>query len=170
MSTRHLVETCVRLMEAKLKTDIPTALTDIRINRNDNFVTLEPPRDYFIYPKAMGYRTPCVFIIADNIDFQKRTSGANHINANCRVNITVMVEDKDAERLMIKSYRYQAALHQVLDQTQFLSADGKAKFTSVIQSATFSPLYSNATNPNDAQAVFRREIGLEVDCYLYEQL
>lgn len=170
MSTRHLVETCVRGIEQKLKADLPAALTDIRTNRADNFVTLEPPRDYFVYPKAMGYRTPVVFIIGDRIDFQKRSTGANHINANVRVNVTVLVEDKDAERLMVKSYRYQAAIHEVLDQYQYLSADNQSKFTAVIQGALFSPMYSNTENPTEPQAVFRREIALEIDCYLYENL
>lgn len=170
MATRHLVETCVRMIEGALKTDMASALSDIRINRADNFVTLEAPRDYFIYPRAMGYRTPAVFIIGDSVNFQKRESGANHINANVRVNVTILVEDKDAERIMIKSYRYQAAAHQVLDQKQFLSGDNEAKMTCVIQSATFSPLYSNTEDSKAPGAVFRREIALELDCYLFEQL
>lgn len=170
MSTRHLTETCVRAIESVLKANLAAALNDIRINRGDNFVTMEPPRDYFVYPRAMGYRAPAVFIIGDRIDFQKREKGANHVNANCRVNVTCLVEDKDAERIMIKSYRYQAAIHEVLDQSQFLSSDNEAKITFVIQSATFSPLYSNTETANDPQAVYRREIGLEIDCYIYEQL
>jgi hypothetical protein len=170
MSTRHLVEICVRGIQAQLEANLPAALNDIRTNRNDNFVTMEPPRDYFVYPKAMGYRTPAVFIIGDRIDFQKRATAANHINANCRVNITVLVEDKDSERIMIKSYRYQAAIHEVLDQTQFSSSDNKSKVTLVIQGASFSPLYTNAGNTGDPQTVFRREIALEVDCYIFEQL
>ena len=167
---RHLVESCVREIQAALKSGIPAALTDIRINRADNLVTLEPPRDYFVYPKAMGYRTPCVFIIGDSINFQKREAGSNFVNANVRINVTVLVEDKDAERIMMKSYRYQAAIHQVLDQTQFDTADGKCRFTAVIQGASFSPLYSNTEDSSSSQAIFRREIALEVDCYLYEQL
>lgn len=170
MSTRHLVETVVKGIEDLLKSNLPTALTDIRINRNDAFVTLEPPRDYFIYPKAQGYRTPCVFIIGDRIEFQKIQKAANHINASVRVNLTCLVEDKDAERLMIKSYRYQAAIHEVLDQIQFMSTDGKAKTTVIIESAIFSPLYSNAGEVGNPQAVFRREIGLELNCQLFEQL
>ncbi len=170
MSTRHLVETVVRGIQHLLETDLPSALADIRVNRGDSFVTLEPPRDYFVYPKAQGYRTPCVFIIGDRIDFQKVQKQANHINASVRINLTCLVEDKDAERLMIKSYRYQAALSEVLDQVQFMSADGLAKTTVIVQSAMFSPLYSNAANVADPQAVFRREIGLELDCQLFEQL
>jgi hypothetical protein len=111
-----------------------------------------------------------VFIIGDRIDFQKVQKQANHINASVRINLTCLVEDKDAERLMIKSYRYQAALSEVLDQVQFMSTDGLAKTTVIVQSAMFSPLYSNAANVADPQAVFRREIGLELDCQLFEQL
>ena len=170
MATRHLVETVVDLIEEKLKAELPAALADIRINRNDNFVTMEAPRDYFIYPRAMAYRTPAVFLIGDRIDFQKREKGANHINCNIRVNITVVIEDKDAERLTTKAYRYQAALHQVLDQTQLTTVDEKQKTVVVISTATFSPLYSNMDDPTAVNAVFRKEVGLELECFSWEQL
>lgn len=170
MATRHLVETVVDLIETKLKADLPAALTDIRVNRGDNLVTTEPPRDYFIYPRALAYRTPAVFIIGDRIDFQKREKGANHINANIRVNITTVIEDKDAERITIKAYRYQAAIHQVLDQVQLTTADNLQKVVVVISTATFSPLYSNMDDPAAPNAVFRKEIGLELECFAFEQL
>lgn len=166
---RHLVETTVDLIISHVKTNIAAALTDIRTNRADNFVTMEPPRDYFIYPKAKGYRTPAVFVIGDRIDFLKERRGANHINAAVRINLTVLIEDKDAERITTKAYRYQAALHQILDQVQLIPADNKAKITLVIQSAGFSPLYSNL-NEGDPQAVFRKEVSLEIDAFQFEQL
>lgn len=169
MSVRHLVETAVDLVKAKLQTELPAALNDIRINRADNLVTLEPPRDYYVYPKAMGYRTPAVFVIGDRIDFLKERRGANHINAAIRVNVTVLVEDKDAERITRKAYRYQAAIHQVLDQKRLFSADGDAALTVVIQSASYSPLYSNLA-AGDPQAVFRQEIALELDVFQFEPL
>jgi hypothetical protein len=166
---RHLIETAVDLITGKLKTDLPTALQDIRVNRADNLVTMEPPRDYYIYPKSLGYRTPAVFVIGDRIDFLKNEKQANFIDATCRVNISVLVEDKDAERLMRKSYRYQAAIHQVLDQAVLLSADQQAKMTVVIMNASFSGLYSTLKE-NDPQSVFRQEIALECDVQNYEQL
>lgn len=169
MATRHLVETAVVMIKEKLQADLPAALTDIRVNRDDAFVTMEPPRDYFIFEKAKGYRTPAVFIIGDRIDFMKERRGANHINAAVRVNITVLVEDKDAERITTKAYRYQAALHQVLDQVRLQSSDNQASLTVVIQSAGFSPLYSNL-QPGDPQAVYRKEISLEVDVFQFEAL
>lgn len=169
MATRHLVETAVDAIKTKLEADLPAALTDVRINRGDNFVTMEPPRDYYIFEKAKGYRTPAVFIIGDRIDFLKERRGANHINAAIRVNVTVLVEDKDAERLTTKAYRYQAAMHQVLDQQRLQSADLEASLTLVIQSAGFSPLYSNL-QPGDPQAVYRKEIVLEIDVFQFEPL
>jgi len=166
---RHLVETAVDSIVSKLKTDLPTALSGIRQNRGDNLVTMEPPRDYYIYPRAQGYRTPAVFVIGDRIDFLKAQRQANFISASCRVNISVLVEDKDAERLMRKSYRYQSAVHQVLDQQPLISADNQARMTVVIQNASFSAIYSNV-EPSNPQAVFRQEISLECDVYDFEQL
>lgn len=168
-ATRHLIETAVDLVTDQIKANIGTALADIRVNRADNFVTMEPPRDYFIYPKAKGYRTPAVFVIGDRIDFLKERRGANHINAAIRLNVTVLIEDKDAERLTTKAYRYQAALHQVLDQVRLNSADNKATLTCVIQSAGFSPLYTNLAD-GDPQAVFRKEVSLEMDVFQFEGL
>lgn len=166
---RHLVESACDAIIDKLQADLPTALSDIRANRADNYVTMEPPRDYFVYPKAKGYRTPAVFVIGDRIDFLKAQKGANHVNAAIRVNVTILVEDRDADRLMRKSYRYQAAMHQVLDQVSLMTADNQAKLTIVVQNASFSGLYSNMEAGNPA-AVFRQEIALECDVFDYEQL
>jgi len=168
-NVRHLIETACDLIIAKLKAELPPVLVAIRANRADDLVTLEPPRDYYVFPKAKGYRTPAVFVIGDRIDFLKEQRGANHVNAALRVNISILVEDKDAERLIRKSYRYQAAAHQVLDQAVMMSGDAQARFTVVIQSASFSPLYSNL-EAGDPQAVFRQEIALECDVYNFEQL
>lgn len=169
MSTRHLIETAVDLIITQLKAGLPAALNDIRVNRGDKLVTMEPPRDYYVYPKSLGYRTPCVFVIGDRIDFLKDQKQANFIDATCRVNISVLVEDKDAERLMRKSYRYQAAVHQVLDQAVLQSLDNEAKMTVVIMNASFSGIYSTLRE-NDPQSVFRQEIALECDVQNYEQL
>jgi uncharacterized membrane-anchored protein YhcB (DUF1043 family) len=168
-ATRHLVETAVDLVVDQIQSNIAEALADIRVNRADNAVTLEPPRDYFIYPRAKGYRTPAVFVIGDRIDFLKERRGANHINAAIRLNVTVLVEDKDAERITRKAYRYQAALHQVLDQVRLQSSDNQASLTVVIQSASYSPLYSNL-EAGDPQAVYRKEISLELDVFQFEPL
>jgi hypothetical protein len=177
MSARHLTEWVVNLVTWQIQNNIETALQDLGqvLPPPSPVVSLEKPRDYFIYPRAIGYRTPCVFVIADRIDFQKREKGANHINANVRVNVTVLIEDKDADRITRKAYRYQSALQSVLDQAQLLSSDlepsdTSLKIVSVVQNAAFSPLYSNTDDPNSPGAVYRKEVSLEIDCYTFEQV
>lgn len=170
MSTRHLTESAVNLIISTLKANIAAALADIRINRNDNTISMEVPKDYFIYPKAQGYKAPAVFVIGDNIDFRKRELGANHINCTIRVNLTVLVEDRDADRITKKAYRYQSALSEVLDQQGLTTADNEFKMWVVIQRAAYSPLYSNATDVGQTDAVYRKEVSLELDCYAVEQL
>ena len=169
VNVRHLVESACDSIVTKLKADLPTALVNTRANRGDNLVTMEPPRDYFLYPKAQGYRAPVVFVIGDRIDFLKTQKGANHVNAAIRVNVTILVEDKDADRLVRKSYRYQAAMHQVLDQASLMTTDNQARLTVVVQNASFSGLYSSG-QPGSPQTVFRQEIALECDVFDYEQL
>lgn len=172
MSARHLTEWAVDLVTTQIKDNIETELQLIlgALPPNAPVVSVEKPRDYFTYPRAIGYRTPCVFVIADRIDFQKREKGANYINANIRLNVSILVEDKDADRITRKAYRYQAALQSVLDQVQLESGDGALKIVVVVQNAAFSPLYSNTDDPNAPGAVYRKEVSLELDCYTYEQV
>jgi hypothetical protein len=169
---RHLTEWAVDLVTAKVKADIADALASVNstLPPDAPMLSYEAPRDYFTYPKAMGYRTPACFVIADRVDFQKREKAANYINANVRLNLTVLIEDKDADKITRKAYRYQAALHELLDQTQVVSADGKVKITVVVQNAGYSALYSNTDDPNAPGAVYRKEVSLELDCYHYEQV
>lgn len=175
--SRHLTEWAVNLVTNQIKTNIQSALNDVNTVLNTDVLLMgepvlsyEAPRDYYIYPRAMGYRTPACFVIADRIDFQKREKGANHINANIRINVSVLIEDKDADRITRKAYRYQSALQSILDQVQLLSTDGALKIVTVVQNAAFSPLYSNTDDPTAPGSVYRKEVSLELDCYAYEQV
>jgi hypothetical protein len=177
MSARHLTEWAVNLVTEQIQNNIESALADVNSALNNNqplmgdpVLSYEAPRGYYIYPRAIGYRTPACFVIADRIDFQKREKGANHINANVRLNVSILIEDKDAERITRKAYRYQSALQTVLDQVQLLSGDGALKIVVVVQNAAFSPLYSNTEEPNAPGSVYRKEVSLELDCYAYEQV
>ena len=168
----QLVETEVNLVINYLKANIANALT---LQNNLHGTTLpvvstEAPRDYFIYPKAQGYRTPAVFVIPERMDFKKKERGANHVNAETRLNITVLIEDKDAERLYYKSYRYQAAMFGLLDQAILTSGDSKVKIVVVVESAQFSPLYSNTGTHGTSNSVFRKEVWLECAVQHYESL
>lgn len=168
MTGRQLIETDIDLIETQIKSNIATALADVRTQRADPTVSTEPPNGYYIYEKSQAYRCPAVFIIGDRIDFKKLEKQANFIDAVSRINVTVLIEDKDAERLTIKAWRYQAALHEVLDQVQLTSADSRVKITIVVMNASFSPLYSLTQDPTAANAIFRKEVVLECDVHHYE--
>jgi hypothetical protein len=168
----HLVTADVNLIKDFIKSGITAQLNmqnALYASEKPN-VTTEAPHDYFIYPKAQGYRTPAVFIVPERQDFKKQERGANHINAETRLNISVLIEDKDAERLYLKAYRYQAALMGLLDQASLTSSDGKVKLTVVVENAQFSPLYSLTKDPSAPNAVFRKEVWLECSVEHYETL
>lgn len=170
MPGRLLSELVVDEIRDHIKANIAPALQAVNENFSDErALSFEVPRDYFIYPKAMGFRTPCVFVIADRIDFQKGTKQSNFLNAQMTVNVTVLIEDRDADAITRKAFRYQAALQSILDQVEKISDNGEAKFTLVVQAASFGALYSTADDPNSVSAVYRKEVGLEIDCFLYEK-
>ena len=168
MSARQLVETDVELILDQIKSNITAALLEVSNFRTDQKVALDNPKDYFIYPRAQGYRTPCVFVIPDRVDFRKDEKAANFIDATSRINVTVLIEDKDAERLELKCWRYQAALHKVLDQVPLTSDDSGVRITIEVMNAAFSPMYSLTQDPSAPNAVFRKEVVLECDVYHYE--
>jgi hypothetical protein len=71
MSVHYLAETAVNEIQSLIKDNISDVLAALRTDRGDAKVSTEPPQSYFFYEEAKGYRTPAVFIIARNIDFQK---------------------------------------------------------------------------------------------------
>jgi hypothetical protein len=162
MSVRYLAETATREIESLIKTNIATVLAALRTERGDAKVSTEPPQSYFIYEEAKGYRTPAVFIIARNIDFQKEEYRANHITAKIDIGVSVLVEDKDKDKLAIKAWRYQAALHEILDQAIIEVTGDKAKLFLIVKSADFSPVFT-LESTKGSHGVFRKEVALSVD-------
>lgn len=170
MSYNHLAETTVKLIIAHLKANLPTELANVRTTIADPVVNTDPPlnNSYFIYPKAMGLQAPCIFVIAESQEFRARDVGANHINSLVNVNVAVLVEDTDLERLTIKAYRYQSALHRVLVQATLTSADSQVKLVIIPMRSRFTPEYTNAQREGDDQGVFRKEVHFECEVEHYE--
>lgn len=164
MNARKLLEGDVDLILTHIKTNIAAALADVRADRTDPIVTTEPPKSYFIYPMAVGYKTPAVFVIGDSMQFMQ-PNGPNFIKALSSINVTVLIEDRTAERLTIKAFRYMAALHEVLEQTNLQTADNKLKIVCKVTRAENSPLYSTKEDESAPDNVFRKEVSLflEVD-------
>ena len=166
-----LVESDVYLIKNYLSANMQAALLDVAsVHPTYPVVSVEPPTDYFIYTHARAYRTPAVFIIPERMDMKKRERGQNHINAETRLNVTVVIEDKDAERIYLKAYRYQSALAGLLDQASLTTDEGKVKIVVVIENMHFSPLYTDAKDVTDPRAIFRKEVSLELAVQHFETL
>lgn len=168
MNSHRLAEEEYKLIEAHIKAHIAARLAELRTDRADAKVTTEPPQSYFKYPRAKGYKTPAVFIIVDRINFRQTEKGANHINALSRVNVSVLIEDRDRDSLTVKAWRYQSVLHALLEQTILTSQDSKVKLAVRVTSADFGSLYTNTDNEENPQSVFRKEVVLECDVEHFE--
>jgi len=169
MAARNLVETSVFAIIDYIKSNIATALNSIASERADNLVTTEAPANYYYYANVQVYQAPAIFVVPENIDFRKRELGANFIDAIIRTNVVAVVEDRDSKRLTTKAWRYQAALHQVLDQVEIDAGNNDVRIKIVITAATFSPIYTASGDLENPQGIFRQEIVLDVDVHHFEK-
>lgn len=166
--SHFLIETDIDLILSYIRTNIPAVLTQA-ISDKGTLVNLEIPRSYFISEQDKGYLAPAIFVVGDNIDF-RISNNANFIDALSRVNVTAVVEERNADRLTRIAYRYQAALHTVLAQQPIVSADNKVKIVVKVERAEFSPIYHKDNTSNDATGVFRKEVWLSCAVEHYEKL
>lgn len=170
MSAKNLTESTVNMLIQHIQSNIGPALAELRVERSDAKVTTEPPPNssYFIYEQAVVYRPPAVFVIADSLDMMK-SAGPNSIMALLKIRVSVVVEDVKMDNLTIKAWRYQDALFQVLDQAQLISTDESIKLIVIVQSATYSPAFTQDTDKRSERNTFRKEVVLECDVRHFEQ-
>lgn len=165
---RWLIEADCTLIRDTLQSDLPAALLAVSSARGDNVVTSEPPADYFFYDHSQAMRCPAIFIVGQSMDFRQSEKQSNHINARSKIIVSVVIEDTTQEYCVTKSWRYQAALHQVLDQAALTSADNAARLIVVVKSAEMSPIFTAKNPEQDTSSAFRREIYLECEVEHYE--
>lgn len=167
---RRLSEEATILTLDYLKANIATALAAVRTDRADAKVTTEPPptNSYFVYPKAHGYKCPAIFVIDDGMDFRQPETKANFVNSKFSLVVSVKVEDKDLEKLTFKAWRYQAALHQLLDLTELASSDNLVKLNIVVSSIKPSGIYTIPNAEPDSTATFFKEVTLRCTVNYFE--
>lgn len=162
MSYRQLAEGATNLIIDYIQANIGAQLDLVGSLVGLPQMTLENPVKYFIYPKPQGYRLPAVFVICDNMDFRIGDKKANFVNAKDKFMISILVEDQDEEILTYKAWRYQSALHAVLDEANIVSSDNTLKLTVVVYNSTFSPIFSRTESGGEG-AQFRKEIVLQCE-------
>lgn len=165
MSAEQLVEKTRDLLLTALKEDIGSALAAIRTDRDDPIVTTEPPRSFYIYDGASTYQCPAVFCVVDSAEFPESQLGPNHINALVKIYVSVVVEDREAKLLTIKSERYQAALFRILHRRHLENQPKNLKIYSRVLRTQFSPLF---TKERENAGVFRKEVSLELEVKHFE--
>lgn len=168
MAARKVMAGTVLPIMNHIKANIAQALADVRaeyLGNEKGKVTTEVPVDYFIFDKAIGYRTPAVFVLGDDVDF-RLDKGQNFISALCKVYVSVLVEDRDAELLMLKCWRYSDAMHEILDQAVIeVPADN---IKNVIKVSKME--YSNTFQAKSSvEGPFRKEVMLTLDVEHYEK-
>lgn len=169
MSQYHkLIEGATNLIIDYIQSGIGAQLDIVAAQVGAPAVTLENPVAYFIYPKPHGYSLPAVFVICDDLDFRIVENKSNFINAKDMFKISILVEDQDADNLTYKAWRYQSALHQLLDEATLTSADNKLVLKIIVYRGTFSATYMREdVQPGDG-GKFRKEILLECQVEHYE--
>ena len=166
MSKAQLAEKARELILGAIKANIATKLDGIRTDRNDPIVTTEPPKSYFIFDGAHTYQCPAVFVVVDSLEFPESQTGANFVDAVVRMFVSVVVEDREADRLTIKAERYQAALFEILHWNTLLDDPKNVKIWSKVLNCNFSPLYTKKRG--DEFAEFRKEVSLELEINHWE--
>jgi len=170
MSSQRLAEYAYDMILDLIKTEIPGALLDVRTDRVDAKISTEIPKSYFKYQKAQSYQTPAIFIIIRHIKLQNVENGANFIAAQSDIGVSVLVEDRTLDNLVLKAWRYQAALHKILHETSLTSSDTTVKLVIKVDDILFSPEFSKSDNPNVPDGVFRKEVLLNLEVEHWENL
>jgi hypothetical protein len=166
MAYRRLAEGARNLIIGHLQANLPGELNAVAAAGPGNpSVTLEDPRQYYIYEKPKALNLPCVFVIASAIDFRISEMKANQVNARDRFQISILVEDQDAEMLTVKCDRYLSALHSTLDLAEITATDGFLSLRVVVYRATFSPVFMRDEVNSSAGdgGAFRKECVLECE-------
>jgi hypothetical protein len=163
---RRLTEATVNLIINHIQTNIASALAAIETDRGDTLVTLESPKSYFRFAAPKGYRTPAVMVVCNSMKMHN-DRGANFIAGTADISVSLLASEITLDKLVTKTWRYQAALHALLHETALTTADTKVKIVSKVEDLREGVEY---TEKDDPENVFRKEIALILSVEHWEQL
>jgi hypothetical protein len=171
MSVRQDIEIAVKLITQQIQNNIGTALLAVSVDRNDGYVPLPIPKQYFNYKGARCDQPPSVFVVpgGDDVDY-KKDRGANFIFATASINTAIIVENQRKDQLQTQSYRYLAALLQILDQVGLTAPNNAFRLKVIVQKSRFLEDYTESTKPDHPASMWRKGVELELDVEFYEQL
>ncbi len=171
-SVFYLIEPASDMLEAYIKANIETALVTIRTQRNaiiNEGVPTPAFKEYFLAPKYSALQPPSLFIICKDIDFKKER-GANTVDATAHYTFAAVAEAQTTEQVARATWRYQAALAQLLDNLSLTSADGGFRIKVIVRTADFNQEYDVSTSDGNAAKRWRKEVHLMCDVEFWQTL
>lgn len=170
MSSVKLTEETIGLILSEIQNKIAAALITVSAYQNDGLVSTAPPKKYFRYAFAQGYETPAIFVICNSHSINNSQRNANYLSTTAKVHVSALVEDRIKDNLVIKAWRYQAALFKILHETSLTTGDGLVKIIVKVEEMLFSPEFSGTEDRNAHGSVFRKEVVLNCSVEHYENL
>jgi len=168
-SPLRIMEGTVLPIQALIQRDIAAQLAIVSADRPDNRVSMEPPKDYFIFDNAIGYRCPAIFIIGDSVDLAL-DRGQNFISSKNTVYVSALIEDRNADLLTLKCWRYQDALFALLDQAHIDVVGANIKnVIKVIKIEYSNTFQAKAQKPGESDNPFRKEVMLTLEVEHFEK-
>lgn len=169
---RRLVESATDLMVSYVKSNIAAALTAVRVDADTvRNVGVATPifQEYFIARNYAALKPPSLFVVCDDVDFKKPERGANFIDGTMHFTFAAISTGQTNEIVARATWRYQAALSQILDNARLTSADEAFKIVIIVRTAEFSEEYDVSTQ-NTAAKSWRKEVHLKCDVEFWEAL
>lgn len=167
----NITENTVLTLQSYIKSNIASALAAVRTDEERaSGINTEVPKEYFIAPQQHAFQCPAVFTIAEGVTINN-DRGPNFLCATLDVIVSVVVEEKDSQRLTKKAWRYQDALYKLLNQSNFINDDGatvRFRFTSKVESINFSEDFS-FHEESEKRSEFNKEVALVLSIELQEQ-
>lgn len=154
-----------KLLISQVKNNIDNSLALVRSQRDDAKVQLTGIEQYYTYEPANLYRKPAMYFVVEEIDLRKRQKGANFLSALVYMNASVVVEEKNLELLTMKVERYQAAVHNVLDNQTLIDEEKQIKCHVLVTRAAFTPVYTETPDKTDGTFLKEAVLTLEVEHY-----
>lgn len=169
MNAPNIAESTSTLIEIQVRDNIEAALTRVNDERADNKVNLPKVESFFISGRKTLLELPAVFTVVEDINFRLVEKNPNHINAAVIMNVAVVIEERNSDRLTLKAFRYQDALYAVLNGAQLVDLNSDVKLVVKVMRASYSPVY-DAEEQGGASGNFRKEVVLELEVDHFQRL
>lgn len=168
MGARNITESPTNLIIAQIQNNIVQALNDVNTQRGDSSVNLTAPstQSYFYYSPAINFKAPGIFVLARSVDFSL-TRGQNFVDAVGDFMVAAIIEERTPERLAVSGWRYQDALHSLLHGIELFDSINDVQIIMKVKKARYS---GTDQIGDETSKTFRKEIALDLDVEIYENL